>query len=420
MDIRNSILSAREERSKIIEALLNESAMVLSVKPNIPGVHKNSQMAYLLINAFTNICDDIVKDVVPIFEYNNDGPYLLFHFNNDVNPLQLKKRMIEIEENHSLGRLIDLDVYTKNGKITRGVPRKCYICDNQAFFCIRSQSHTLEQVNRFIIDKIKSYYDDLLETIIDSSILAELDLDPKFGLVTPKTSGSHKDMGYELMIKAKKAIIPHFHKMFWVACENSDMNSLIATLKEIGKSAEIDMFKVTNGVNAYKGLIFNLGIMVSALALKISRFNMDSIFDLSKLLAILFFENQPQDNETYGTYALSKFNVHGVRGEALSGYATVQKGLSKLTDLTRKSRMDTLIFYIINLEDTNLLKRCGSIQVYNEVKNRFKTLDIDNETLVQEFNSECIKNNLSFGGSADLLVLTVFIRKMGKIFANLV
>jgi triphosphoribosyl-dephospho-CoA synthetase len=58
--------------------------------------------------------------------------------------------------------------------------------------------------------------------------------------------------------------------------------------------------------------------------------------------------------------------------------------------------------------------------VYNEVKNRFKTLDIDNETLVQEFNSECIKNNLSFGGSADLLVLTVFIRKMGKIFANLV
>jgi triphosphoribosyl-dephospho-CoA synthetase len=208
--------------------------------------------------------------------------------------------------------------------------------------------------------------------------------------------------------------------MFWVACENSDMNSLIATLKEIGKSAEIDMFKVTNGVNAYKGLIFNLGIMVSALALKISRFNMDSIFDLSKLLAILFFENQPQDNETYGTYALSKFNVHGVRGEALSGYATVQKGLSKLTDLTRKSRMDTLIFYIINLEDTNLLKRCGSIQVYNEVKNRFKTLDIDNETLVQEFNSECIKNNLSFGGSADLLVLTVFIRKMGKIFANLV
>ena len=419
MDIRNKILSSREERSKTIEELLNESAIVLSVKPNIPGVNKNSYIAYLLINAFANICDDIVKENAPTFGYNNDGPYLLFQFNDEINPLHLKNRMIEIEEKHFLGRLIDIDVYTRNGKITRDIPRKCYICDNQAFFCIRNKTHTLEQVNLFINDKVKSYYDELIETLIDSSILAELDLDPKFGLVTPKTSGSHKDMDYELMLKAKNAIIPYFHKMFWATCENSDMNNLIEVLNEIGKSAETDMFKITNGVNAYKGLIFNLGIMVSALALKISRFNMESIFDFSKLLAKLFFENQPTDNDTYGAYALSQFNVQGVRGEALSGYITVQKGLSRLKDLTWKSRMDTLIFYIINLEDTNLLKRCGSIKAYNDVKKRFKTLDIDNETMVQEFNLECIKNNLSFGGSADLLVLTVFVRKMGKIFANL-
>ena len=146
MDIRNKILSSREERSKIIEELLNESAIVLSVKPNIPGVNKNSQIAYLLINAFANICEDFVKDVVPIFGYNNDGPYLLFKFNNEINPLQLKNRMIEIEENHFLGRLIDIDVYTKNGKITRSIPRKCYICDNQAFLCIKNQAHTLEQI----------------------------------------------------------------------------------------------------------------------------------------------------------------------------------------------------------------------------------------------------------------------------------
>ena len=39
-------------------------------------------------------------------------------------------------------------------------------------------------------------------------MIKELDLHPKFGLVTPISNGSHKDMNYKLMIKARMLLCP--------------------------------------------------------------------------------------------------------------------------------------------------------------------------------------------------------------------
>lgn len=47
----------------------------------------------------------------------------------------------------------------------------------------------------------------------------ELNLHPKFGLVTPYSNGSHDDMNYELMKEAQEVIIPGLIEMFFVGLE---------------------------------------------------------------------------------------------------------------------------------------------------------------------------------------------------------
>ena len=48
--------------------------------------------------------------------------------------------------------------------------------------------------------------------IISESIL-ELNLDPKFGMVTAKSQGSHSDMNYELMKRSIGIITPYLALM---------------------------------------------------------------------------------------------------------------------------------------------------------------------------------------------------------------
>lgn len=67
-----------------------------------------------------------------------DGPYYLLGTN--LNPRYVKNELISIEENTKLGRFIDLDVYDGIKTLTRGFMRKCYICENPAFICIREKN----------------------------------------------------------------------------------------------------------------------------------------------------------------------------------------------------------------------------------------------------------------------------------------
>jgi triphosphoribosyl-dephospho-CoA synthetase len=80
-----------------------------------------------------------------------------------------------------------------------------------------------------------------------------------------------------------------------------------------------------------------------------------------------------------------------------------------------QSKLKALCYLIINIEDTVLLKRCKTIEKYNEVINKFKNL-IYNTEEINALNDYCISNNLSFGGAADLLIVSVFIQNIYKSF----
>lgn len=417
MDIKDKVLKGREERALLIKKYLVDYSTVISIKANIPGEEKNIHLSYMIVNAFLFLIKSFANSEYRCYS-NDDGPFILIGI-HEKDTLSIKNKVVDIEESHELGRLVDIDVYNNKDKISRILKRKCYLCDDDAFNCIRTNKHKYEEVLKYITDKTYEYYQKQLYEIIDSSILAELNLDPKFGLVTPYSSGSHDDMDYELMIKAKNSITPYFLEMFFASCENKDSNQLIHKLKKIGLMAETDMFSVTDGINAYKGLIFNLGLLVSSLGYKISRFTSKNIFDLSKDFANILFKDYKYNNNSYGEIAYKQYNVSGVRGEALTGFFHVQEGLKILKDFSWNSRIKTLVYYIINIEDTSFLKRAKSLEHYYSVKNMFANLNADNKEEVQFLNDFCIENHLTFGGSADLLVLTVFAKKIKDIWLTL-
>jgi len=414
MNIKENILNSREKRAILVNNYLLDYKTVISIKANIPGTDKNSHLAYLLINAFSFLTK-VIKDSKIDYRQNDDGPFLLI-MTNDSDTQKIKNDMVEIENSHELGRLIDIDVYNKQGCISRGAKRICFLCDDLALICIKNNKHSFEEIIEFIRNKVYKYYQRILLDNLDSSIMEELILDPKFGLVTPLTSGSHKDMDYELMLKAKSAILPFFIKMFFTTCELKNINDLVIELKKIGISAETAMFSATDGINAYKGLIFNLGLIVSGIAYKVSRFERENIFEVSKHFAEILFGEYEYNSSSYGDIAYQNYSISGVKGEALNGFKHVQEALPLLKDLTRNSKVTTLVFYIINLEDTSFLKRAGNLESYLEVKNLFNDLDINDINQVQNLNQLCINRNLSFGGSADLLVATIFLKKISELW----
>lgn len=404
MDISKLILDNREEKNRFIQTLTN-NYQVITLKANIPGINKNTNEAYLLINYFNQIL--LSKGYKKSNTLNGaDGPMYIYLTDKDKD---VKDEMVKIEEENVLGRFIDIDVFNGSISNNRGFLRKCYLCDKPAFVCSRNKEHTMEEITLYIQKNIEKELVKIVKLMCDEAILEELNLHPKFGLVTPYTNGSHTDMNYELMVNAKNAILDSFVEMFLVGYENNDIKKIFALSRQIGIDAEKKMFKATNNINAYKGLIFDLGLIVSALGYKLSHLNQCiDIFEIIKQMTKGITNELKCGNETFGKYAYQTYNIGGARLEAENGFPHVQKLIKDNLDNTA-----SLIYLISNIDDTVLLKRCGTYQKYLDIKIKFKELVIS-ESSINDLNKYCINNNLSFGGAADLLIVTIFLKKINQ------
>lgn len=404
MDISKLILDNREEKNRFIQTLTN-NYQVITLKANIPGINKNTNEAYLLITYFNQIL--LKKGYQKSNTLNGaDGPMYIYLTNKDKD---VKDEMVKIEEENVLGRFVDIDVFNGSISNNRGFLRKCYLCDKPAFVCSRNKEHTMEEITLYIQKNIEKELVKIVKLMCDEAILEELNLHPKFGLVTPYTNGSHSDMNYELMVNAKNAILDSFVEMFLAGYKNNDIKKIFALSRQIGIDAEKKMFKATNNINAYKGLIFDLGLIVSALGYKLSHLNQCiDIFEIIKQMTKGITNELKCGNETFGKYAYQTYNIGGARLEAENGFPHVQKLIKDNLDNTA-----SLIYLISNIDDTVLLKRCGTYQKYLDIKIKFKELVISDSS-INDLNKYCINNNLSFGGAADLLIVTIFLKKINQ------
>lgn len=410
----DKILNAREARSKLIKSKASDS-FVIVIKANIIGPTKNTYYSKIIINIFLGIILRDLKILNYEFRSSLDGDFYI------LNTLALltktKEYLINLEDTHPLGRLVDLDLYNIDGPLSRRdlniAARKCLVCSNDAVYCMRIKNHSLAVVEAKSVEIFNNYLKVTINEFIAKAITLEADLDPKFGLVTKKSSGSHQDMDYLLLMKAKDAITNDLGEMFFLGL-NYNLDIAFKKARELGLITEQKMYAATNGVNTYKGLIFILGIALVSLGNSLK--NGSDFYNNIKLIAADFESEFSKEETTFGNYAYYNFNFLGARGEAISGYLSLRKAKRYLNDLSNKSLTLTLINLIKHTEDTVLLKRSKTIEKYTYFKNKISSIKEYNKKEIEEITNECIEENISFGGSADLLITAIFIYLIEKEF----
>lgn len=255
--------------------------------------------------------------------------------------------------------------------------------------------------------------------LTSEALMAELDTTPKPGLVDRCNNGSHRDMDYALMSKSIAAIAPYFEKMAVVSQKALD----VPTLRTIGLEAEQAMFQATGGVNTHKGAIFCLGLLVASYAHLLAA-NGGQTVQLGQLQQVIedtAQEFQPQQN-TNGVMAALRYRVQGALAMAQHGYDIV---LNDILPWYRKAKLEspdeniarvrTLLYIMSRIEDTNLYHRGGE-RVALEVRKQAAALCVQASLEdLQAFDAQCISLNVSAGGSADILSMTILLDKLNNI-----
>lgn len=272
------------------------------------------------------------------------------------------------------------------------------------------------------------------------SLLYEVSATPKPGLVDRYNQGAHKDMDFFTFMSSSASLIYFFSDCAKLGLEYAGRNpeELFQALRSMGKKAEIAMLEATGGVNTHKGLIFSLGTICAAASCCIEengtgKIDADAMcanaictkvslmtkgLCLSELASI-----KETEGLTHGEKLYIKYGLRGIRGEVEDGFPTVRKHslpiYKKLKALNRYSINDILVQVLIHImevnEDTNIAARCN-MEVLEEVKQYAGCVleaggmfTAQGVQMINDMDRDFIARNISPGGSADLLAVTVML-----------
>lgn len=264
----------------------------------------------------------------------------------------------------------------------------------------------------------------IIAHLATQALQAELDTTPKPGLVDKDNNGAHRDMDYALMQRSIDTLHPYFVKLALLGC--ADALPTHASIRDIGIEAERAMLSATNGVNTHKGALFSMGLAVVAAA---HEKNTDSLQTTIKALAASF----PDTNGTHGSKAklLSKGTtaIKGALDNAREGYEMLFAEWLPFYIERRKEHdahtlHKTLLRIMCDLDDTNVIYRTD-LATAEEVKQEARALldsfskahtaedkekRIAAELLaLKDMDKRYTARNISPGGAADMLSLTIFI-----------
>lgn len=404
----NDILEAREARRELVSRLCKDSA-VITVKANIPGADKNIPHALLCTAYFANVAKN--RGAYSLFADNSaDGRCFIGRVRSAETA---KTELSKIEEEHPIGRLIDIDVTEKasDRSMSRGKLRKCFLCGEAAFVCARRGGHKKESLISYFKERVEDCFLALACETLREAMFAELDLTDKFGLVSPTSSGSHTDLDYGIMAKAIGAIAPTLAECFVKGLVAERPEGLLTSLRPIGIRCEEKMLSVTGGANAYKGFIFVGGALLAASGYVLGHgLPFDSCYVTAAKICADMDAGMPSD--TFGHFAsLSGFG--GIRAEAKAGFPTVNYACTRLLGGCESLRLLTEI--VGKAEDSVLLKRAGR-EKYDSYQKLISSVNTEDREELKRVNDLCESEGISIGGSADILIAAHLMQKIKNLF----
>jgi triphosphoribosyl-dephospho-CoA synthase len=267
--------------------------------------------------------------------------------------------------------------------------------------------------------------DELAQLAVDA-LITEAILTPKPALVDGRGSGAHRDLDLDTLLRSARALRQGFHGMAVMASGHEVTLHLRAQLARIGREAEECMMRATGGVNAHRGAIWVLGLLVAAKAMSEANDAPRDVAAVAARLAALPDRCAPPpvtpEAESHGSRVCRLFGVAGARGEAIAGFPhVIEVGLPALRAARLRgadetcARLDALMAIMSSLEDTCLLHRGGRAALRlaqrgaRAVLGAGGTSSPDGWTLLLQLDRRLLSINASPGGCADLLAACIFL-----------
>lgn len=272
-----------------------------------------------------------------------------------------------------------------------------------------------------------------LSSLAVSSMIREVELSPKPGLVDRLDNGAHRDMTLDHFYRSAEALEPWFNEMILNTPIDSSPREVLPEIRPLGVRAEEAMFRATGGINTHKGQIFSLGVCLAAASRVFFRPHDDSdrlypsgneiLMEAGRICRGISRElNHSRPPASHGERLYQANGCRGIRGEAESGFPSVRlKALPHFKKLLEsgctpdEAALETLILLFSFVEDSNVLHRCGTggLKILRQLSSSFlKDGGIRQQGAIcrlEGMNSIFITMNISPGGCADLLALTLFI-----------
>ena len=250
----------------------------------------------------------------------------------------------------------------------------------------------------------------LVADMAERALRLELDTTPKPGLVDRQDNGAHKDMDYALMSKSISALRPYLTRLAVESAKDIDP----AKIKEIGIEAEKAMLKATGGVNTHKGALFCIGLSVAAASCLACSTGAVDAYSFKELVSRAASEI-PSARGTHGAEAKRSFKAVGALENARAAYPEL---FADWLPYYRSLEGDpfrchkTLLHIMTTLDDTNILHRRGAEGLAHAEAEAARLLEDFSESGLSSLNKDFIRENISPGGSADMLSLTIFIESI--------
>ncbi len=315
----------------------------------------------------------------------------------------------------------------------------------------------------FSLNLMQKQFLDSLECAAGRSLTDEVQATPKPGLVDLKDSGAHKDMDYRTFELSIAAILPFIREIAEIGIHHGAMEveaglqngnepdaenaeRLFSAIRPAGIRAEKAMFEATGGVNTHKGIIFSMGLLAAAAGRFWGRRPVCSGVQAEELLSYCglmcrrpmerdFSAVVPGENNTHGELLYLKYGCRGIRGEAADGFPAVRfVGLPALREYFEYAKMSCmhpgrnqlslhiLLHLMANVDDTNVLFRTNYESLEYVKQCALSVLSLggskteEGMEALTRLNKDFTDKNISPGGCADLLSMTLFLWRIESLF----
>ena len=305
----------------------------------------------------------------------------------------------------------------------------------------------------------------IIAHLATQALQAELDTTPKPGLVDKDNNGAHRDMDYAMMQLSINTLHPYFVRLALLGF--ADTLPSHTSIRDAGIEAEKAMLAATNSVNTHKGALFSMGLAVVAAAYEEKKAaankkvrekeeREDSLVSIESLAPIESLASPlsslqltikalaasfPYTSGTHGSKVKQLSNgtttIKGALDNAREGYEKLFAEWLPFYNERRKNHdahalHKTLLRIMCDLDDTNVIYRTN-VATAEEVKQEARALLAsfeeayaaeDKEKCASAIEEKCAsaellalkdmdrrytERNISPGGAADMLSLTVFI-----------